>query len=219
MVGIGTTQFFGDVGGFTQGKNIIGLKDISFLQTRFNFSAGLKYRILKDLNVRVNLAYGKLHASDKRGSNESRGFEAKTSIFEPSVIGEYYFIKSGLGESYLFSSGRGDYSGNLFSALDFYAFLGVGGVSYNVDRNAKLKARGLQNGGFAPVIPVGLGVALLLKSQYNLGIELGGRYAFSDYLDGYTSQQSRSNDVYYFLNVTFTYKIRTNDNGLPAFFK
>jgi hypothetical protein len=215
--GIGTTQFFGDVGGFSKGKNIIGLKDISFSQTRFNFSVGLKYRILRDLNLRINLAYGMLHATDSRGSNESRGFEAKTSIFEPSILAEYYFIKSTLGESYLFSSGKGGKNGNLFSALEFYAFLGVGGVSYNVNRNSILAAAGLKSGGFAPVIPVGVGTTLLFKPEYNLGIELGGRYSFSDYLDGYTSQHSSSNDVYYFLNVTFTYKIRTNDRGLPSF--
>jgi hypothetical protein len=217
MAGVGTTQFFGDVGGFSKGKNIIGLKDISFSQTRFNLSAGFKYRVLKDLNVRLNLAYGMLHATDKRGSNEARGYEASTSIFEPSVIGEYYFIKSSLGESYLFSSGRGGFNGNIFSALEFYTFLGVGGVSYNVSPNAKLEAVGQKSGGFAPVIPVGVGATLLFRPQYNLGIELGGRYAFSDYLDGYTSQHSSSNDVYYFLSVTFTYKIRTEDNGLPSF--
>jgi hypothetical protein len=53
--------------------------------------------------------------------------------------------------------------------------------------------------------------------DYNVGLELGGRYTFSDYLDGYTSQHSRSNDVYYFFNVTFTYKLLTGKNGLPAF--
>jgi hypothetical protein len=217
FAGIGTSQFFGDVGGFTKGKNIIGLKDISFLQTRFNFTAGVKYRILNDLNVRVNLAYGMLHATDKRGSNESRGFEARTSIFEPSVIAEYYFIKSKLGESYLFNAGRGSASSSLFSAVEYYAFLGIGGVNYSVNGNDKLIALGLQSGGFAPVIPVGVGATLLFKPEYNLGIELGGRYSFSDYLDGYTSQHSSSNDVYYFLNVTFTYKIRTNDNGVPSF--
>jgi hypothetical protein len=217
LAGIGSTQFFGDVGGFSRGKNILGFKDFSFSQTRYNFFIGLKYRILEDLNVRVNLAYGKLHANDSRGSNEGRGYEASTSILEPSVIAEYYFITSKLGESYLFNSGKKSYAGNLASALEFYTFLGIGGISYNVDRNAKLEALGMQHQGFCPVIPVGVGATLLFKPQYNFGIELGGRYAFSDYLDGFTSQHSSSNDVYYFLNVTFTYKIRTNDNGLPSF--
>jgi hypothetical protein len=215
--GLGTTQFFGDVGGFSQGSNIIGLKDISLSQTRFNLSAGAKYKILKDLNLRLNLAYGMLHATDSRGSNESRGFEARTSIFEPTVMLEYYFIKSKLGDSYLFNQGRNESGGSLFSSLEFYLFTGAGGLMYNVKENAKLAAASQKKGGFTAAIPVGLGVNLLFKPEFNIGLELGGRYTFSDYLDGYTSQHSRSNDVYYFLNVTFTYKIRTNSRGIPLF--
>ena len=217
VAGLGTTQFFGDIGGFSKSEDILGLKDISFKQTRFNFNLAAKYRILKDLNIRLNLASGMLHATDTRGSNESRGFEAKTTILEPALLAEYYFIKSKLGESYLFSEGRNASAGSIFSSLEFYTFTGVGGLLYNVNRNDKLAAMGLKNNGFTAVIPVGLGVNLLFKPEYNLGLEIGGRYAFSDYLDAYTSQHSSSNDVYYFLNVTFTYKIQTNANGLPLF--
>jgi hypothetical protein len=215
--GLGTTQFFGDIGGFSKGANIIGLKDISFRQTRFNVSAAAKYRVLKELNVRVNLAYGMMHATDNRGSNESRGFDARTSVFEPSLIAEYYFIKSKLGDSYLFNQGKSMDSYGIFSSLEFYAFGGIGGLIYNVKGNDKLAAMGLKSGGLTAVIPAGIGVNLMFMPQYNLGVELGGRYSFSDYLDGYTAQQSSSNDVYYFLNVTFTYKFRTNANGMPAF--
>jgi hypothetical protein len=53
--------------------------------------------------------------------------------------------------------------------------------------------------------------------ELNFGLEVGGRYTFSDYLDGYTSQYSKSNDVYYFLNLTVTYKPKMGRNGLPVF--
>jgi hypothetical protein len=218
LAGVGTTQFFGDIGGYSKSENVLGFKDLSLSQTRFNFNVGMKYKILKDFNLRLSLTYGMLHATDEKGSNEARGFEATTSIFEPAVMVEYYFIKSKLGDSYLFSSGRGSGpSGGFFSALEFYAFTGIGGLSYNVKANDALAATGQPTSGFTGVIPVGAGVNLLFKPEYNLGLELGGRYSFSDYLDGYTSQYSSSNDVYYFLNVTFTYKIKTNANGLPSF--
>jgi hypothetical protein len=217
IAGIGATQLFGDIGGYSSGKNLLGLKDIALSQTRFNLFIGLRYRILEDLDIRINLAYGILHASDSHGSDKSRGYEAKTSIFEPSLMAEYYFIKSSRENSYRFCSGKRIYNRKMASALEFYTFLGIGGVSFNVSENAKLAATGMQNNGFSPVIPVGVGATVILKPHYNLGLELGGRYAFSDYLDGFTSQHSSSNDVYYFLNVTFTYKIRTNDVGLPSF--
>jgi len=217
IAGIGTTQFFGDVGGFTKTENILGLKDISFKQTRFNINAGIRYRILNNVGARLSLTYGMFHATDSRGSNEKRGLEAKTSFFEPALIGEYYFIKSKMEESYLFAKGRQTRFKTIISSLDIYAFTGIGGLSYNVKGNDKLVAFGYKSSGFTAVIPAGVGVNLLIMPDYNFGLEIGGRYAFSDYLDSYTSQHSSSNDVYYFLNFTFTYKIRTGKNGLPEF--
>ena len=67
------------------------------------------------------------------------------------------------------------------------------------------------------MIPVGIGTTLVYSPNYNFGVEFGGRYSFSDNLDGYTSQYSSSNDVYYFLNFTITYKLKTGPNGLPSF--
>ncbi len=217
VAGIGTAQFFGDIGGFSQTDNILGIRDFSFRQTRFNINGGLKYRITQNLNAKLGLTFGMLHATDKRGSNEDRSMEATTTIFEPDLTGEFYFIKSQRENSYLFSRGRKTRFNNIISSLDFYVFTGIGGLAYGVKGNDVLVARGMEEGGFTAVIPAGVGVNLLIMPDYNLGMELGGRYAFSDYLDGYTSPYSRSNDVYYFFSFTFTYKLLTGRNGLPAF--
>ena len=53
--GIGPSFFFGDVGGFSKTKNILGLRDLSFLQTRFDVNMSFKYRITQDVNVRLSL--------------------------------------------------------------------------------------------------------------------------------------------------------------------
>jgi hypothetical protein len=215
--GIGTTQFFGDIGGFSHTENILGFKDISLRQTRFNFTTSLRYRILEDVSARINLAFGYLHATDAKGSNVTRGYDAVTSIFEPSIIGEYSFIKNKTENSYLFLRGRSNGRGTLMSSLDFYVFAGVGGVKYMVKGNEALVARGMNTGGFALAIPLGLGTDFTFSPAFNFGIEIGGRYTTSDYIDGYTSQYSKSNDVYYFLNATVTYKMNTGENGLPSF--
>jgi hypothetical protein len=215
--GIGTTQFFGDIGGFSKTKNILGLKDITLKQTRFNMSMNLRYRITEDVSARMNFAFGYLHATDLRGSNESRGFDAVTSIFEPTLIGEYYFIKNKTENSYIFYKGGKTTFRSMISSLDFYVFGGAGGLKYMVKGNDALVAKGMQTGGFTLVLPVGVGSGFTYSPEFNFGIEIGGRYALSDYLDGYTSQYSKSNDVYYFLNATITYKMKTGENGLPAF--
>ena len=218
VVGFGPSFFFGDVGGYSQGENILGFKDLTFKQIRFDFNVNLKYRITQNLNVRLSITSGVFHATDVRGSNEGRGFESSTLIIEPALIGEYYFLKNKAEDSYLFTKGKNVGFIGLLKSLDFYAFTGIGGLGYSVKGNDKLENFGIDPGGFTAVIPVGIGTTLIYSPNFNFGIEFAGRYSFSDNLDGYSNiQYSRSNDVYYFLNFTITYKLKTGAKGWPSF--
>jgi len=217
VFGIGPSFFFGDIGGYSISKNILGLKDITVLQTRFDFNANLKYRISQPFDVRLSLTSGFLHATDVRGSNENRRFAASILFIEPALIGEYYFIKNKAEDSYLFTKGKNTGFIGFIKSLDFYAFVGIGGIGYSIRPNAALQSHGLNPGGFAAVVPFGLGSTLIYSPNFNFGVELTGRYAFSDNLDGYTSQYSSANDVYYFLNFTLTYKLKNGAHGLPSF--
>jgi hypothetical protein len=215
--GIGTTQFFGDIGGFSKDKNLLGLKDFILHQTRFNLSSGMRYRILENVSVRFNFTMGYFHSTDVKGSNEIRGFESSTLFIEPAIIGEYYIIKNRGENSLLLMKGKENAPRSFFSMLDLYVFAGIGGLSYKVQPNELLKPTVTKNNGFTGIIPAGLGVNMLYTSNISLGIELGGRYSFSDLIDGYTSSASKSNDVYYFLNFVFTYKLKTGKKGLSSF--
>jgi hypothetical protein len=216
--GVGPSFFFGDIGGYSIGKNILGIKDMSYLQTRFDLNGSLKYRLTRGFNVRLSLTYALLHATDVRGSNEGRAYEASTSMFEPALICEYYFIKNYAENSYLFVKGKESFIRILLRSLDFYVFAGIGGNAFTVKGNDALVNRGMTSSGFTAVIPGGLGTTLIYSPNLNFGLEVGGRYAFSDFLDGYSNPQySKANDVYYFLNFTITYKLKTGPHGLPTF--
>jgi hypothetical protein len=218
---LGPSMFFGDVGGYSKNKNILGLRDISVIQTRFNINVSFKYRIMQEVNIRLSMTGGLLHASDKRGSNEKRGYDASVSIFEPAVLGEYYFIKNKSENSYLFSKGRKGFIRGILTSLDMYAFTGVGGLSFNVRENDKLIARqvldGIKPESFTMVIPVGVGCSLAYSPNISFGVEFGVRYTFSDKIDGFTSINSSSNDLYDFFNFTVIYKLKTTPKGLPSF--
>jgi hypothetical protein len=222
--GFGSTSFFGDVGGFSRPINILGLRDLSLLQTRFNLNLNLKFRITQEINGRLSLSYGILNADDRRGSNKDREYFATMSIFEPALIGEYYFLKHWSEDSYVFKKGRINRIKDFLGALDFYLFTGVGGLSYSILPNTALKTAmardNMVNKGFTAIVPAGVGTTLIVTPDFNLGVEFGGRYALTDRLDGYDSrysQYSPSNDVYYFFNLTVTYKMKTGFNGLPSF--
>lgn len=221
--GLGPSFSFPDIGGYTVGKNFLGFKDLSYRQTMFDFNFNLKYRLSRTVNTRLSLTYAMLHATDARGSNEGRLYEATTSLFEPAVMMEYYFIKNKYESSYLFLRGKSLWT--MLSSLDFYAFAGVGGASYSVKFNDALAQRGISepgstdDHGFSLVIPGGLGATLIFSPNMNFGLEFGGRWANTDYLDGFNPDilPNKAKDKYYFLNFTVTYKLKTGPHGLPSF--
>jgi hypothetical protein len=138
-----------------------------------------------------------------------RGFEESTVFLEPSLIGEYYFIKNKRENSFLYLKGKRSIFKSIFGALDFCAYTGFGGLKYNVTPNSKLAADTVRTSGFTGVVPLGLGVTMIYNSKFSFGIEFGARLTFSDYIDGYTSSRSIANDIYHFVNFTVTYKVKT----------
>lgn len=200
--GLGVTQFFGDIGGFSKGDNLIGIKDFSFYHTRFNVSAGMRYRILENLAAKGTLSAGLFHSTDARGSNVNRNFESSSLFFEPSITGEYYIINKN-GKGIYKNAGAGV---SMSSLLNLYVFTGAGALWYDVRPNESLAQRATKMKGFTPTIPLGMGTNLNFTNSLNFGAELGRRFLFSDNVDGYTSRFSRFNDAYYFLNFVVTYK-------------
>lgn len=217
-VGAGTTQFFGDIGGFTPGENAAGFKDLIINQTRFAGSAGIRYRFYENFAVNAGFGFGLIHASDAKGSNVARDMEATTALFEPSLTAEYYFVKNSAESSYRFTKGQQIFA-SVLAKLDAYAFAGVGPAIYSVKPNENLEPVMEKSGGVAAAFPVGIGANYLVSPNALVGVKIGIRYTTTDYLEGYTSQYSNANDVYYFMTFVFTHKLKTSEKGLPSFRK
>jgi hypothetical protein len=136
---------------------------------------------------------------------------------------EYYFVKNKYESSYLFLKGKGLWA--MLSSLDFYGFTGVGGAGFSVNLNDALVERGVtepgstKDHGFALVVPGGIGATLVYNPNLNFGVEFSGRWANTDYLDGFNPDilPNKAKDKYYFLNFTVTYKLKTSPKGLPSF--
>jgi hypothetical protein len=209
---IGTTQLYGDIGGYPNKDNVLGIKDFTLNNTRFNINTSIRYRFTEDISVRANFMGGMFYSTDAGSSQESRGLQSTTTFFEPSLIAEYYVIKNKAENSFLFMKGKKSSLRSFFGSIDIYVFTGFGGIVYNVKPNDALAAQKTITSGFAGVVPLGVGVSMINSPDLSFGIEFAGRFALTDYLDGFTSSSSTANDIYHTLNFTVTYKIKKKSN-------
>ena len=112
---------------------------------------------------------------------------------------------------------------NNYSKINFYLLAGAGGLFYAPKFQGNLiypKYETASNSpGYTLVGFGGVGIKFIYDHRYAFGFEFGGRYAFSDYLDGFTTKFSHANDVYYFGVFNLVYRIKTSRRGYPIIFK
>jgi hypothetical protein len=221
MAGIGTANYFGSIGGSSGTNNWFGLKDIDILGTRPSFYGAARYKIQQDQALKFNLVFGWLSASDKGSKNQARGYSFNTYFSEQSIQLEYSFLKEDSRRtSYALFNRRGMM--NNYSKFGGYFFGGVGGIFYKPVFNGTKYADGdviNTSAGYALIIPAGIGFKMIYNNYYALGIEFGGRYTFSKYLDGFNNVlYSKAKDLYYFGDIHIIYRIKTSRKGFPIIF-
>lgn len=217
--GIGVSQLFGDIGGTADEKNLFGLKDINLAETRFGINSIGRYKIHPKHSVKVPFHFGYAKGSDE-GSKNNRGRSYTTFLFELSGQYEYYLVQE---EKTYRSSGMYNKRGmlNNYSHYAFYGFAGLGAV-YTISSHKypyTLVTDIYKGGGnYGIVIPFGVGAKFIIDSRYSLNAEMGYRYTFSDFIEGYRNVNSRHKDVYYFLDITLSYRLKTTTRNIPAIF-
>lgn len=213
---IGTSNFYGDIGGSADVNNAWGFKDIQLQYSRPSLGFGGRYKLSGDMALKMNLIYGFVAGNDVNSRNDGRQYSFTSTIFEPSLQFEYYIIPESraLNSAALFNR-RGMV--NNYSKIYLYVFGGVGGVF----SNPKLKDKNGTNitsnnfSKFGVAFPLGIGFKYTIDSQWSLGFEFGRRITTTDYIDGYSSQFSKHHDIYDFGMVNAVYKIQTDRRGFP----
>lgn len=225
---VGTSQFFGDIGGYSIGDNFLGIRDFSFRQTRFSINGSFRYFIRDEFAARISISYIMLHADDTRGSNPSRGYIVTSSLVEQAALAEYYIIRNRERNSFSFQTYRGVARRRLsdfFNSIDLYALAGLGPALYFANGNDSFlenmenptSGHEFKKSGVALVIPVGIGAKVAIDPNILVGVELTGRYGFPDFLEGFSDDNSRVNDFYHTFAVTFNYRIRSARYWSPTF--
>jgi len=216
IAGIGTAHYFGDIGGTADENNLFGLKDIEIFKTRPSLYLGVRYKIRQNMAVKANFIFGFISGDDEGSKNNERNFAFSSKIFEPSAQFEYSIISE---EQKFRTTAMFNKRGmvNNYSQFNVYGFAGLGAVMAFPKAKKDLADRydpDHPKAGLA--FPMGIGVKYVFSADLSIGLEFGGRFTTTDYLDGYTSAYSKANDVYYFAVFNAVYRVKTSRRGFPV---
>jgi len=181
---VGASNYLGEFGGGS-GTRKDFISDMKLDFTRWSLGGFYRYRFASIFAVKLSLNYIRLSGDDAKTGNPAR--RARNLNFKNNM---YEFLAN--GELYLFKvndvGGRGTYR----SDFNLYLFAGVGvfysnpqGQNINGEWMAlkPLKTEGVVYNNFNFTVPAGLGFYYTMNRKYRLGLEVGWRTTFTDYID------------------------------------
>ncbi len=207
--GIGITNFLGDLGGANQiGTNFA--KDLDIEATRPVLTIGGKYFYHPRIAQRLSLSYGWLRGDDKwtrEPARENRSLNFRTPIFEVNTGFEIYLLTESAPKN-RYALSRARTKGQ--NPVGIYLFGGVGGFYFN-PKGQMLKENDPSYGEWVALqplrtegqgwvntrspyqrfqlcVPMGLGFTFRLAPEWRLGLDLGLRKTFTDYVDDVSTQ-------------------------------
>lgn len=200
-VGIGATNFLGDLGGATKGDGE-RFRDFQFSVTRPALTINYKYQFTDRFKARLGFSLGWVYGDDALAGNEgrkSRNLNFRSPIVELAPMLEWYFLKDNKNKAY---SIRG-MKGQTFADLHGYLFGGIGLFYFNPqgqDANGKwvsladlnTEGQGLPGGPsdyqqFSISFPIGFGFGYNIDKLWSIGFEYGMRVSLTDYIDDVSS--------------------------------
>lgn len=194
--GFGAANFLGELGGANQiGTNFV--KDFEFSMTRPSAQIGYRYKFRRRWAVKVGLYWQLVSGADrltKEPFRENRNLSFRSNILELSGQAEYYLTKEQVGRHYKIKNSKGMKNFDLQS----YIFLGFGGFLFNPKARYNNKwvalhplgteGQGLPGGPkkyrrASFCVPYGIGFKNALNTDWTIGLEIGMRKTFTDYID------------------------------------
>jgi hypothetical protein len=200
------------------------LVDKIFPKKETNGAIGItfNYELRDQIMLRGGFTYSVVGGADRYGHDPeliARNLSFETSIFEFSAIGEYYF----------FNLYDRRYSPYLFAGLAVYHF---NPYSYYNGNKVYLKPLSTEGEGLPgyperkpyaltqPAIPLGAGIKFAVNDKLRVGLELGIRKLFTDYLDDVSTVYADPNDLLAAkgqLSVDLSYRGDELTGGNPSY--
>ena len=215
---LGTASFLGEMGGDEkEGRPFIG--DLQWKLIGGSFGAYVRYNVNPFLAVRTNLIYGRISGADSLSSNYARNLRNlhfKSHLIELSVYGEILLYKfpgrTGFQNVIRFANAA-KLRNKQEKQIMVYGFAGVGLIHFNPKAQYQGKWYALQPLGtegqglqqyperdmynrISTVYPAGLELVFTHKPNlYKIGLELGWRWTFSDYIDDVSKTYVDADDI------------------------
>lgn len=168
--------------GFTNYQGELQEKQITLNQAHIAFGAGLEYEVTDKLHLRLTGIFGKISGDDKKGTkNQARNLNFTSPLTEISLGMEYQLL----------SLYRRRFTPYIFAGISRFSFDPT--AIDTAGRKIKLQQLSTEGQDFTPdrkkyklgqfAIPFGAGVKMNIGRNVILGLELGMRKTFTDYLD------------------------------------
>jgi hypothetical protein len=170
-------------------------KPITLSQTKPMLSVGARYDLTEHIMARSYITYGAVTATDKKGtaSMQARNLDFSSRILDLELGAQYNILNLN------------------YKWWTPYVFAGIGLYHFNpytkdaAGDKTFLKPLSTEGQGFVPGInnysltgfniPLGFGVDYLLGEDHRIGLELGYRLLFTDYLDDVSSNYVAEADL------------------------
>lgn len=202
-IGIGAANYLGEIGGKT-GEGSVFLKDMNLKQTNKSVGASFRYGFSPRIAAKLQINYVRIQGADslsKEPARVARNLSFRTEIFEAMITGEFTYwtiadlkrrSRKRLGfESYVFTG---------IGGLLYYPFADYNGTWYAL-RPLATEGIDKQYNQFTLAIPLGIGANLNLNNKFKIGLEIGYRFTFTDYLDDVSSRYASPSDLPYVESV------------------
>lgn len=193
---IGPSYLFGDLGGSTK-ANPNAFDNLNFNNIRYEVSLGFRHSFNNRLGYRLSFHHGLYESQDRASLAQTRGYASTSNISMFTALGEINIFQSRTAARpwRIYAYGGG---GLAYASIELTGNPIVGNATYKTSE-------------FAPIVPFGLGFDVWTNSNFNIGLEFGWKYAFSDYMDGIRVRDS-ANDVLGNVSLTLSYRIFGSDN-------
>ena len=172
-IGSGTANYYGEM-----------VNPGEFGTLRPNIAIGAEYYLTSRISARAELTWFQLSGNDAQADDDrvERNLSFRANCLELSALGAINLTPMGLRFYQR-------------SALNFHAFGGIGLLYFNPKAKYQgewhalqpLQTENKKYSRFQPVIPLGIGARIKLDPFFNILVEGGYRFTFTDYLDDASS--------------------------------